>query len=1028
MQQTVDADNRRNGRSLGLRVGLGCGEASREADDYFGDPVIAAARLCARAEGGQILASDLVRAMAGRRSRHSFRSIGELELKGLPDPLLAIEVNWERVGDTEALGGRVPLPSRLAVRPNIGVIGREVEADLLSDAFKRVAAGEGREVILISGEAGIGKTTLAAQAAGLAAAAGSCVLLGRCEEDLGSPYQPFVEALHHYITHGPDEVLTSHIRSHGGELARIVPALGHRLAELPPPQTTDPDTERYLLFGSVVGLLSQVSTSQCLIVVLEDLQWADKPSLQLLRHVVTSTEPVRLLVIGTYRDSELSGGHPLTETLVALRREPGVSRIELRGLDDVGVVTFLEASAGHGLDDAGIGLAHAVYRETDGNPFFVGEMLQHLAETGAIYQDNSGRWSAGDDLAQMTLPDSVREVIGSRVARLGEGPRRVLSFAAVIGRDFDLELLALITERSDDELLDILDRAVTAALGREVRESPGRYSFSHVLIQHTLHDDMGGTRRARAHRQVAEALESLCAGRPGQRVGELAHHWLSATQPTDAAKAIFYAQQAGDAALAALAPDDAVRYFSQATQLLAQLDSPDPLQGVDLLLGLGNAQRQVGNVAFRETLLEAAHRARDLGAKEKLVAGALMNNRGIYSAIGVIDTERVDVLELALDAMSDVDSDERARLLATLCNELSYGPLERRRALADEAKAMARRLGEPATIIRVLNLVETALEVPWHHSERFHDSAEALALAEARGDPVHLYWAATFCHVNAIQAGDFELSVHCLTTMQALSERLRQPILMWCTTYHEAGHALVTGDHGQAEKLANNAFQIGTDSGQPDAFTFFATQVGAVRYQQGRLSELKDIITQLAEDNPGVPTYRSALALAHLEASEDDDALRYLRAASGEGFEFLPEDTTWMDGIVNYAAIAIELQDRPSALKLFDLLQPFHAQIPFEGLIPREPVAAYLGGLATVIARYDEAEAYFAEASELNARGNMKFADAYTQLLWGRMVEGRSTGDSERASQLLRRARVSAGAEAFAMVERRATAALSNLG
>ena len=208
-----------------------------------------------------------------------------------------------------------------------------------------------------------------------------------------------------------------------------------------------------------------------------------------------------------------------TDTLAALHRQRGISRIELAGLDHSGVVALLEAAAGQSLDAAGVSLARAVYRETDGNPFFVSEVLRHLSETGAIRQDTTGGWVAESALEQLALPDSVRVVIGARVGRLGTDARRVLSVASVIGRDFDLDLLARATKTSEDDLLDILDAAASVALVREVAET-GRYSFAHALIQHTLYEDLGHNRRARSHRQVAEALEDLCGDRPGARVGE----------------------------------------------------------------------------------------------------------------------------------------------------------------------------------------------------------------------------------------------------------------------------------------------------------------------------------------------------------------------------------------------------------------------------------------------------------------------------------------------------------------------------
>ena len=1028
MQQAVDRDNATAERPLDLRVGLSAGEVMRETDDYFGDPVIEAARLCAQADGGQILATDLVRAMAGRRSPHAFSSIGQLELKGLPDPLETLEVGWERLDDVEAAASTMPLPSRLGMSPVIGVIGRDTEAVLLADAFKRVSAGEGREIVLISGEPGIGKTTVATQAARVAFEAGAIVLLGRCDEDLGAPYGPFVEALSHYVTHASDEALRAHVQALGAELAKIVPALRQRLGELPAPQSADPDTERYLLYNAVVGLLGQVSDDKPLVLVLDDVQWADKPSLQLLQYVAANTTSQRLLIVGTYRHSELSNPHPLTATLAALRRETGVSRIALSGLDDTGVLAFMEATAGHDLDNDGVELAHALYRETDGNPFFVGEVLRHLAETGVIYQDDTGRWAAAADLEAMAMPDSVRLVIGSRVARLGKAVSRILPLAAVIGREFDLDLLARVAKRTEDELLDLLDSATAVALVREVPSAPGRYCFAHALIQHTLSQDLGATRLARAHRQVAEAIEAIVGDRPGARVGELAYHWFSATQPVNTAKAISYARQAGEAALAALAPDDAVRYFSQALQLTELAPGSDPLLGCDLRVGLGQAQRQAGISAFRETFLHAAQRARELGATDRLVQAALANNRGWFSASGVIDTDKVAVLEAALRALDAVDSPDRALVLATLCNELSFGPLERRRAVADDARAMARRLADPATLTRVLGLLNNPLQIPSALHERIADTTEAVALAEGLGDPEALYHAGSNNQVNAMQAGDFDLAARCLEELRTLSNSLRQPTLMWMTAFKEAGDAIMAGDPERAEQLATAAFEMGTDTGQPDAFAIYGSQLMYVRHQQGRLGELVSLIDQAVTENPGLPAFRPVLAAAHLEVGSDAAALDLLDAGASDGFASLPNDFIWMMGITSYALVAVELRAAGPARKLYDLLAPHHEQVPFIGTLGFFPAALALGGLASVLGLYDVAEAHFTEATELTTRGALKFSAARTQLDWGRMLAARGGPDAfDRAHTMLDDAYRAALTHGYAGLERLAFAELSNL-
>ena len=1029
MQQGVERDNREREHSVGLRVGLSGGEVSRENDDYFGDPVVEAARLCAACESGQILAADIVRATAGRRSTHTFSPLGGLALKGLPEPLETVDVGWEPLGAGAPTIGSVPLPTRLGHRPIVGVIGRGDELALLQAAAKRVASGEGREVVLVAGEPGQGKTTLVSELARDSHEGGTTVLLGRCDEEVGAPYRPFHEALSHYVAHCDEARLRSHVAAHGGELARMVPALNQRLGEVPPPQTTDADTERYLLYAAVVGLLEEAGAEHPVVLVLDDLHWADKPSLQLLRHLVANTTSHQLLVIGTYRDAELSAAHPLTEALAALHREPtGISSIALKGLDDTGVIAFMESAAGHALDDAGVGLAHQLYRETDGNPFFVAEVLRHLSESGAIVQDATGRWTAADSGGQLALPHSVRTVIGTRVSRLGEEATKVLSAASVIGRDFELDLLVETTGRDEDSLIDLLEQAQMAAVIQEVPGSPGRYSFSHALVQHTLYEDMGATRRTRVHRAVGEAMERLYGEASDERVGEFARHFLLATRPTDTEKAIFYARRAGEAALAALAPDDAVRYFSQALEL-ASPEIVAPSVRLDLLIGLGTAQRRAGIPAFRETLLEAARGARQLGDTRCLVMAALNNSREFFSSFGQVDSEKVDVVEAALDALPDADSSERARLLATLCSELIYhSPLDRRLELADAAITMARRLGDATTLIDVVNRCATATRFPSTALRQLEDNVEAMSLSKAIDDASRLFSATVNTAIAALCVGQFDLVAQCMTTVQALAERLRQPQLIWEARFMAACQAMVLGDPAEAEELATAALEAGTASGQPDAFSFYGSQLMRVRNMQGRYGEMLPLIADVAERNPAVPVYQAVLAVAHLEAGDDAAARRLFDVAAEASFP-VPHDSSWSTGIALYARVAIELEFRDHAAGLIELMAPFHDQVPHSGLSPSEPFAMYLGGLTALLGRYDDATRHFEEATELNTRGRMRFAEAHTNLLWGRMLRTRGApGDIDRAHALLTRSRDSAASHGYGSIERRAATELSKLG
>jgi tetratricopeptide (TPR) repeat protein len=689
----------------------------------------------------------------------------------------------------------------------------------------------------------------------------------------------------------------------------------------------------------------------------------------------------------------------------------------------------MEATAGHSLDAAGVGLAHALYRETDGNPFFVGEVLRHLSETGAIYQDSTGRWVAEDSFDQMALPDSVREVIGARVVRLGGDAERVLSMAAVIGRDFDLDVLARATGTTDDYLLDVLDQATAAALVRERTDAPGRYSFAHALIQHTLYADLGPTRRARAHRHVAEAIEGLSGGHPGARVGELARHWFNATQAKDLAKALDYSRQAADAALRALAPGDAVRYYTQALDLYAQADEPDPVLGLDLAIGLGTAQHQTGNPEFRDTLLEAARQAAALGNTHRLVTAALANDRGLFSTTGTVDADRVEILEAALSLLPAGHPD-RALVLATLCKELIFGSsIERRQALANEAVTIAQSLGDNAVIVRVINNVAQGLQAPPLMEQGLVWTTDALARAEQLGDPLLLFFAASRRCAFSASAGDIREMDRCLEIMDTLAEQLNQPTLHWLNTLEHATAAVIAGDTDRAEQLATDALQIGTDGGEPDAASIFGAQLLTVSFQRGTMGGLVPLIEQVAADNPGAaPTAISVIAAAHAEADRLDEARRQLEYFASKGFE-LPIDMIWINGMTMYAEAAIECRDAEYAQPLFDRLTPYAHRLSYNPATAEGPVGHFLGGLAAVLGRYDEADTYFTKAAAFSNRMGAKFFAARTNLLWAKMLaRRRAHGDAEKVQDLLTEAHTVATAQGYGTVERRAGEALLLLG
>jgi len=585
MQQLMERRNRSTDEQLHLRIGIAAGEATIEGGDYFGMPSIEAARLCDKAASDGILVSAAAKMLVGRHEGLSFESLGMLELKGIPEPLEAFAVGWEPLGAEEVVGGSV-LPAVLRSVPQMAYVGRDREQQWLGGMSREVRDGR-RRIVFLSGEPGIGKTRLAAHTALESHNAGFTVCWGAAAEDLGAPYGPWIQALSHYVEHAPDEVLVAHVERHGGEITPLIrDSLAARVAEVPAPQQTDPETGRYLLFEAVAGLIQAISDHGPVLLVLDDLHWADSQTLSLLKHVAAATSDSALLVLGIYRESDLDRGHPLADALADLHRLDGVERRALGGLEVDEIAEVVGAVAGIEMDTAGIELARDVAQETDGNPFFVGEILRHLTESGAISQGSDGRWELRSPIADLELPHSLREVVCRRIERLGDELEQILTVAAVVGRTFDVELLDLLVEGDEEELLDALEGALKASVLVESAQRTGRFRFAHALIRHALYDEIGATRRARLHRRVAEALEQLCrtdsgeqlvaqlledtVGSAGGSAAILAHHWREAG---DSERAVDYLMKAAERAELEGARAEGVGLFNQAVELIPEGDA-----------------------------------------------------------------------------------------------------------------------------------------------------------------------------------------------------------------------------------------------------------------------------------------------------------------------------------------------------------------------------------------------------------------------------------------------------------------------
>jgi predicted ATPase/class 3 adenylate cyclase len=1020
MQQAQEQRNRRSEDRLAVRIGISLGDASPADGDYFGPPVVEASRLCDAAAGGQILAGEVVRLMAGTRADYSFQSVGELALKGFPAPVPAAEVVWRPLSRAVSA---IPLPARIRGIPDTGYVGREPERRQLRELWERVLTGH-RNVLLVSGEPGIGKTRLASHFSHGAYEQGATVLYGRCEEDLGAPYQPWIEALGHLVEHAQEQVLQGHTARHGGELARLVPKLGTRIASLPPPRRSDSETERYLLYAAIADLLDASCAEDPIVLMLDDLHWADRETLLLLKHLSQGSSETSLMLVCTYRDSDVGLEHPLSSVLADLRREPSVERIALKGFDDIEVAALMEAAAGHELDAAGLALAGELRRETNGNPFFAAEILRHLVEQKTITQGEDGRWTVSGQLRELGLPQSVREVVGHRVQRLGAEALQILSAAAVIGRDFDLELLARVTNADSDRVLALLEEGVSASLLRESVAVAGRFTFAHALIEHTLYSELGRTRRARLHLKVATQLEALGSTETDARLGELAHHWSAAVQPSVLGKALYYAGRAGERALASLAPVQARQWFERALELDEQSGEHDDARRCQLMIGLGEAQRQSGEPAFRETLLEAARLARAEGDLDRLASAVLATSRGFTNSVGRTDKELVGIYEATAAALAAEDP-RRARVLALLALELAHSVgLAERRALADEALRIARRHADPLLLAHVLTCHPLATADASTRDERLRHTAEHVALCDGIGDPA-LRFHAYARRSMVLEAGDVSTWDVCLERMAELVEIAPQPSLRWVLLFTRSPRALLAGRIDEAEALADEALQVGTASGEPDARAFFGSQIFGVRYEQRRLHELTEILGEMQAANPNIPSFGPMLGLALCEAGRYDEAAVLLQRVAGEHFRSVNHGGIWISTMGRWADVAARLGDREAAAELYEQMLPYADHFLWN-LVGIWGAASYhLGVLAGVLGRFEDARAHLTDATAMHERMGAPIWLARTRLAMARvLLAGRGPDGARRARAMLDQTIAAAREHGSVVLERQAVETL----
>jgi tetratricopeptide (TPR) repeat protein len=657
------------------------------------------------------------------------------------------------------------------------------------------------------------------------------------------------------------------------------------------------------------------------------------------------------------------------------------------------------------MDRDGLALRDVLRAETEGNPFFVTEILRHLAETGAVAQRDDGRWTAPTQLQTRGLPVSVREVVGRRVERLGPETRRALDTASIIGRDFELDLLSELLGEDPARTFERLAPAVDNAL---VTDTARRFAFTHAIVARTLYAELNPTARAISHQAVAEALERRGDGDAGEQAGEIAHHWIHALAPRNRVKAADYAQRAGDYALAHLAPDEAVTWYVQALELLP---ADHLTQRCETLVGLGTAQRQAGDPAHRESLLEAGRLAIDLRHDDLLVRAALANNRGDVSQFGTIDEERVQILRRAIATRPR--KPDGALLQAILAIELHGAPDEQVEEAASRALALAREAGDDRVIARAARLAESALRTPDALERRVVLLHEGVAAAERTGDAQLRGVLSMSYEEIALERGDRDSMDREKRIRDSFARRSPEPYVRWTNEQTRSIHLFLDGDLSGAEAAAHAALEIGVATGQPEAFFGYAGQVFQIRRAQDRLAEVAEALEQILEENSALQVFRAGLAYVWCELGREPDARALtdgLDVSSGGAPQF------WSTTLMLWAEVCHTLALPEPASRLVPILSRWRNQVASTGATTEGSIAYGLGLALATLGRIEDAAAAYDLALTVNHRLRAPLFGARTRLAYAELLAG---VDPDRARALAAEAKTTTDQFGFARIDRR---------
>ena len=855
-------------------------------------------------------------------------------------------------------------------------VGRGNELGVLDAALADVVGGRGR-LVLLAGEPGIGKSRLADEFATGAMTGGAVIAWGRCWELGGAPaYWPWTEALRGIIAQ----------RSAVGaeQLGQLLPELAGPTVEV---AAEHAETARFRLFEAVVQYLRMASAEHPLVVVLEDLHAADEPSLLLLQYVSRAVAGCRVLVVATYRDVEVVADSVVTAALSELMRDRATTRIVLSGLSTADVGEMIAATTGAATTPD---VVERVRSHTEGNPLYVREVARLLTTEGSL-PEIGGR---------LAVPRDVREIVLSRTRRLPDDCRDVLTLAAVVGRDFPIDLM---TRLRGADVVEQLEPAVQAGL--VIEGAPGELRFSHAVVSEALYDATPPSQRLQLHYEVAETMERHHASIASHRAS-IAHHYLLALPVAPAEKAVAAARGAAEAAVARLAYEEGVRLYRGAIEASRVLD--DERQYVELLLALGDALSRAGGTEdSKAAFLEATNRLRAMDDPQLFGEAALGYGGSFVWLRAGDDTRIVPLLQEAIDRLAGTESPLRVRLLVRLSgalrDEVAKAP---RDALSGEALEAARRINDPTLLAYVLPGRWTAIWGPERADELRELAAEAVANADRSRERDRRGDALMVSTLTDLMFGDIDRARESLSRYMAVGDELSRPSFQWYGVVVDAVLQLSDGRLTQAEDSIERARLMGRQVQAWDAEVSYCLALAMLRWEQGRLAEVEALVHDATTRFPGYRVFRCLDAVCNLEAGRTEEATALVRAILAAGEDALPLNNDWLAGTTLLAEIAHRLSLTDIAPPLYDSMQPFSHLVgnaggePFTGSMHRP-----LGQMAELQGDLERALVHQEQALEVHTRMRSELWTAHSEFDLAEVLRARKRpDDAERATHLYARA------------------------